>query len=173
MQRYRFQIHFHPPQLHQPDTVSTKASAVKKFRFLTAAQVKRLHGTLIADAQPTQPSLLESAVQSPMNTKYYNNQQNLFQLAASLSEKIMKNHAYQDGNKRTALVAADMFLKMNGYKLQQTPLQPDQNLENAHVAVCTNAWTAEDLGRFYEQKATAIEEWTPEVMAYRNEAIEY
>jgi len=40
----------------------------------------------------------------------------VFQLAANLSEKIMKNHAYQDGNKRTALVAADMFLKINGYK---------------------------------------------------------
>ncbi|KAH7399646.1 hypothetical protein BKA66DRAFT_589608 [Pyrenochaeta sp. MPI-SDFR-AT-0127] len=101
---------------------------------------------------------------------------NLFQLAASLSEKIMKNHAYQDGNKRTALVAADMFLKINGFKLQETPLQlgdVSQDLENAHVAVCTNAWTAEELGRFYEEKAKAIEAWTPEIMAYRNEAIEY
>ena len=88
-----------------------------KFRFLTAAQVKRLHGTLIGTTQPTQPALLESAVQSPLNIKYYNNQQDLFQLAAALSEKIMKNHAYQDGNKRTALVAADMFLKINGWKL--------------------------------------------------------
>jgi death-on-curing family protein len=137
------------------------ASNVIKFRFLTAAQVRRLHGTLIiANAQPTQPALLESAVQSPLNIMYYSNQQNLFQLAASLSEKIMKNHAYQDGNKRTALVAADMFLKINGFQLQDTPLQPDnvsENLENAHVAVCTNAWTAEELGLFYEQKAKAIE----------------
>ncbi|KAF2444494.1 DOC family protein [Karstenula rhodostoma CBS 690.94] len=152
------------------------ASNIPKFRFLTAAQVRRLHGTLIANAQPTQPALLESAVQSPLNIKYYNNEQNLFQLAASLPEKIMKNHAYQDGNKRTALVAADMFLKINGYKLQETPLQTgnvSQDLENAHVAVCTNAWTAEELGRFYEQSAKAIEEWTPEILAYRNEATEY
>jgi hypothetical protein len=88
----------------------------------------------------------------------------------------MKNHAYQDGDKRTALVAAYMFLKIKGYKLQETPLQPgnvSQNLENALVAVCTNAWTAEESGRFYEQNARAIETWTPEIMAFRNEATEY
>ncbi|KAF2788603.1 DOC family protein [Melanomma pulvis-pyrius CBS 109.77] len=137
------------------------ASNVQRFRFLTAAQVRRLHGVFIGNAQPTQPALLESAVQSPINIKYYNNQQNLFQLAASLSEKIMKNHAYQDGNKRTAVVAVDMFLKINGWKLQETLLQPDnvsQDMEDAHVAVCTNAWTAEKMGQFYEQKAKAIEE---------------
>jgi death-on-curing family protein len=47
-----------------------------------------------------------------MNVKHYSGQSNLFQLAANLSEKIMKNHAFQDGNKRAALVAADMFLKI-------------------------------------------------------------
>ena len=92
-----------------------------------------------------------------MNIKYYTSQQNLFQLAASLAEKIMKNHAFQDGNKRTALLAADMFLKMNGYELKGSSLQPEdggQELENAHVAVCTNAWAAGELGRVYERTAT-------------------
>jgi death-on-curing family protein len=152
------------------------ASKVLKFRFPTAAQVTRLHGMFIAPAQPTQPALLESAVQSPLNIKHYNNQHDLFQLAASLSVKLIKNHAYQDGNKRTALVVADMFLKMNGFKLQETPLQPSnvsRDLENAHVAVCTNVWTAEDLGRLYEQEAEAIDVYTPEILAYRNEATEY
>jgi death-on-curing family protein len=61
-----------------------------------------------------QLGLLDSTVASPMNVKHYSGQSNLFQLAANLSEKIMKNHAFQDGNKRAALVAADMFLKING-----------------------------------------------------------
>jgi hypothetical protein len=68
-----------------------------------------------------------------------------------------------------------MLLNINGYKLQAKPLQPDhvsQELENAHVAVCTNAWTAEELVRFYEQNAEPIEAWTPEIMAYRNGAEE-
>jgi len=77
----------------------------------------------------------------------------------------MKNHAYQDGNKRTALVAADMFLKINGYKLQKVQLQANdtndrvnQSIADAHVAVCTSAWTAEQLRQFYQSMASEIEE---------------
>ncbi|CAP93395.1 Pc16g07250 [Penicillium rubens Wisconsin 54-1255] len=47
----------------------------------------------------------------------------------------------RDGNKRTALVAADMFLKINGYTLLNRPFANDPNnkaLANAHVAVVTN-----------------------------------
>ena len=149
----------------------------KILRFLTTAQVKRLHATLInADTLPSQPNLLDSAVHSPMNHKHYNNQDNIFQLAAALSESIMKNHAFQDGNKRTALVAADMFLKINGYCLQKIPLQADDandKLANAHVAVCTNAWTAEQLGQFYQSIASPIKAWSPDILVYREGATEY
>ena len=101
----------------------------------------------------------------------------MFQLAASLSEKIIKNHAYQDGNKRTALVAAGMFLKINGYKLQKVPLQANddrvnQSIADAHVAVCTSAWTAEQLGQFYQSVASEIEEWSADIMEYKNAATE-
>lgn len=144
------------------------APATKTFRFLTLSQINRLHGVYInPNAQPTQPNLLQSAVDSPMNIKHYEKQDNLFQLAASLSEKIMKNHAYQDGNKRTALVAADMFLKINGYELHKVPLKEYKNnqvLVRAHVAVCTNTCTAEQLGAYYQSLATAIEAWTPEIL---------
>lgn len=49
--------------------------------------------------------MLESAVHSPINLEHYSRQRNPFQLAADLSEKAMRNHAYMDGNKRTALVS--------------------------------------------------------------------
>ncbi|THC89115.1 hypothetical protein EYZ11_011442 [Aspergillus tanneri] len=73
-------------------------------------------------------------------------EEDVFRLAANLAEKIMKNHAFQDGNKRTALLAADMFLKINGYYLQKVPFAEDthnKGLANAHVAVVTNQWTAD------------------------------
>jgi prophage maintenance system killer protein len=92
--------------------------------------------------------MLESAVDSPMNLKHYENQNDVFQLASNLSEKIMKNHAYQDGNKRTAPLAAAMFLKINGHVLRNIPFQEDsvnRGLANAHVSVVTNEWTAEQL----------------------------
>ncbi|KAJ5715409.1 DOC family protein [Penicillium malachiteum] len=126
-------------------------------RFLTFAQVQRLHATLIIpNAIPTQPSMLESAVHSPMNQKHYANIEDIFQLAANLAEKLMKNHAFQDGNKRTALVAADMFLKLNGFSLQEVPSADDilnPRLANAQVAVVTKEWTAENLGNYYKSIA--------------------
>lgn len=111
-----------------------------------------------------------------MNIKYYEQEDNIFQLAANLAEKIMKNHAYQDGNKRTALLAADMFLKINGFKLQKTPMAHDavnHGITNAHVAVVTSQWDAKQLGQYYESIATPIETWTTIVMEYRNAATEY
>lgn len=147
------------------------------FRFLTVSQVKKLHSRhVIPHGRPTQPDLLESAVQSPINIKYYSNENDLFTLAANLSEKIMKNHAYQDGNKRTALLAADMFLKINGYRLQKAPLSQDTtgvDLANAHSAVCTGQWTVSDLAGYYRQIAEEIPRWTNEITAFRDESSQY
>ncbi|GME34742.1 hypothetical protein AJ78_06062 [Neofusicoccum parvum] len=143
-----------------------------RYRFLTSAQVKRLYISGIGNAQPTQPGLLDSAVASPINNKNYG-QENLFQLAAILSEKIVKNHAFQDGNKRTALLAADMFLKINGYVLQQTPLAPDTNndgITEAHVKVATGSWSAIELASYYESIVTPLVGSPQDVVGYRNGA---
>lgn len=140
----------------------SSSAAHKTFRFLTTSQTQRLHQRFVnATAVPSQVNLLDSAIDGPMNAQYYGNQQNIFQLAANLSAKIMKNHAFPDGNKRTALVAADMFLKINGYELQKEPFhgQDDHNesLATAHVAVVTNKLTTEQLGDHYQSIATAVE----------------
>ena len=69
-----------------------------------------------------------------------------------------------------------MFLKINGYILQEVPLGKDhvnQTLADAHVSVCTNTWTAEKLGNYYQSVAIPIKELSPEIMEYRNAAIEY
>lgn len=134
------------------------ASRAKTLHFLVAEQVKRLHACHIdPKAQPTQPNLLFSALDSPINQKHYAQEENVFKLAAILSEKLMKNHAYGDGNKRTALLAAATFLKINGYALQQQTLQAadknSQGLEEAHVAVCSNSMTTEQLAEYYESVA--------------------
>ncbi|MCJ1345140.1 hypothetical protein MMC31_003345 [Peltigera leucophlebia] len=148
----------------------------KAYRFLSSAQVQRLYTSTIASASPTQPRLLDSAIDSPKNVNHYGREENLFQLAANLSEKVMKNHAYQDGNKRTALLAADMFLKLNGYRLRHIPLVRDRvgnGLADAHVAVTTNQWSVEELGRYYEQVATKADKTAEEILYSRDGATEY
>jgi death-on-curing family protein len=133
------------------------STTTKTLRFLTSAQVTRVHKYGIALREPSQQAMLESAINSPANTMYYENEENIFQLAANLSEKIMMNHAYQDGNKRTALLAADMFLRINGYQLQKTPMADNDEVSramtDAQVAVVTKKWERQRLGEFYESIA--------------------
>ena len=56
---------------------------------------------------------LESAVFRPQ-TGYY---EDSIAEAAALFESIVQNHPFLDGNKRTALAAADVHLRMNGLEL--------------------------------------------------------
>ncbi|KAG6037113.1 hypothetical protein E4U41_005325 [Claviceps citrina] len=150
-------------------------------RFLTALQAKRLHAQLIAPSLPSQPTMLDSAVDSPMNHKHYHGQTDVFQLAGTLAEKVLLNHPYQDGNKRTALYAADVFLKMNGYQLgggtaataatddadddDDDGAHFDERLANAHVLVATRQWTSDDLARFYASVARPLDEASREVQS--------
>ncbi|KAF5023040.1 hypothetical protein F66182_4924 [Fusarium sp. NRRL 66182] len=131
-------------------------------RFLTATQVKRFYTRHIAKSSPTQPAMLESATNSPINHEYYG-QTDLFLLAGVLAEKIILNHPYQNGNKRTALYAADMFLKTNGYQLQTKPMakrdeELDKGLSDAHIFVASGRWTSEDLGGYYRSIAQPLTE---------------
>lgn len=39
-------------------------------------------------------------------------------MAAALLESLLMNHPFIDGNKRVAFFATDVFLRLNGYKIQ-------------------------------------------------------
>lgn len=58
--------------------------------------------------------LLESALYRP-RTGYY---ADLAEMAAALFESLIMNHPFVDANKRVAFFATDVFLRLNGYKLQ-------------------------------------------------------
>jgi death on curing protein len=60
--------------------------------------------------------LLESALARPLNLHAYG-EPSLSRLAASYAFGIARNHPFVDGNKRTALVAAELFLGLNGFDL--------------------------------------------------------
>ncbi|MEI6385984.1 MAG: type II toxin-antitoxin system death-on-curing family toxin [Spirochaetota bacterium] len=61
--------------------------------------------------------LIESALAKPRNLAVYS-QPDLADLAASYAFGLAKNHAFIDGNKRTAWVVARVFLADNGLSLQ-------------------------------------------------------
>ena len=62
--------------------------------------------------------LFESAMDRPRNLfAYLEPPATLFQLAASYAFGLAKNHAFVDGNKRTAFVVCLSFLRQNGIVL--------------------------------------------------------
>ena len=61
-------------------------------------------------------NLLESALSRPLNLAAYG-EPDVCALAAAYGYGISRNHAFIDGNKRTALVATELFLRLNGWRL--------------------------------------------------------
>lgn len=86
-------------------------------RFLTVEQVGSLHQMAIerfGGLHGVRDSfLLEAAVIHPRNVHHYG-QGDLFDVAAAYCYHIAQAQAYIDGNKRTAVAAALVFLQCNG-----------------------------------------------------------
>ena len=64
------------------------------------------------------PAALESALVRPFTSLGGEDMfPNLWSKVAALIHSIITFHPFADGNKRTALIAADVCLKLNGFKL--------------------------------------------------------
>lgn len=78
------------------------------------AEQLRLHG---GAAGIRDEGMLESALARPLQ-KEAHGEPDLAELAAAYLFGIVKNHTFVDGNKRTGLAAADLFLFFNGLSLE-------------------------------------------------------
>ena len=90
--------------------------------YLTAEQVLFIHARLISETGGAHGvrdlGLLQSAVARPQAT--FDGQDlypDLFSKAAAIMESLVGNHAFVDGNKRTAITSVGLFLRINGYRL--------------------------------------------------------
>ena len=63
---------------------------------------------------------LEGALARPANHYFYEGEDDVLVLACVLLIAIGRAHAFMQGNKRTALLAANLFLMRNGYVLRHT-----------------------------------------------------
>jgi len=86
-------------------------------RFLKLAEVLHLHDESLARfgglAGIGNPGLVESALASAQNTFWYGGG-GVFEIAAAYAFHIAEAQAFLDGNKRTAVAAAVLFLRVNG-----------------------------------------------------------
>jgi death-on-curing protein len=86
--------------------------------FLSRDEVLAIHSTLLerfgGPAGVRDYGLLESALHRPRTGHYAD----LAEMSSALFESLIMNHPFVDGNKRVAFFATDVFLRLNGYKLQ-------------------------------------------------------
>ena len=86
--------------------------------------------------------MLESALARPQQLHAYGDPPpDLADLAASLAFGLARNHPFVDGNKRTAAVACETFLMLNGASLDATDLE----LYPVHVALADGSLPEADF----------------------------
>jgi len=89
----------------------------KAVNFLSVDEVLAIHERLVqrfgGPDGIRDRGLLESALYRAQ-TGYY---ESLEEMAAAQFESLLLNHPFVDGNKRVAFFATDVFLRMNGWKM--------------------------------------------------------
>ncbi len=94
---------------------------MKRRAWLLLRDVVALHSEQIAQfggrAGLRDKAMLESALARPRNRAAYASA-NDFDIAAAYAFGIAKNHPFYDGNKRTALVCAFVFLDLHGWQIE-------------------------------------------------------
>jgi death-on-curing protein len=86
-------------------------------KWLRPEQVKDLNRKALYEGEPhglNPGSDLEGALNRPRGHHYYEGTESLCELAALYAIALAKAHAFQDGNKRTALLTIRAFLRANG-----------------------------------------------------------
>ena len=96
--------------------------------------------------------LLESALARPLNVRAYG-EPSLARLAAAYAFGIAKNHPFVDGNKRAALVAAELFLAVNGFDL----IADDVEVVKAFLALAAGEVSEEELAAWIDRNSRTRE----------------
>lgn len=129
----------------------------KKIIFLTIGQVLFIHDQMVKRFGGSHGirdiGLIESAVARPQSSfggKYL--YKSIFDKAAALLQSLLKNHPFIDGNKRTALTSAGMFLKKNGYGLVN---QHKEEVEFA-IRVDNGNLTVEQISKWLKEHSVKI-----------------
>lgn len=87
--------------------------------------------------------LLESALARPQHAAHYE-EADLVRQAATLLWGLVRDHPFSDGNKRTAYLATETFLELNGYTLRGASLDARFRLL---VSIADGRSTVDDVER--------------------------
>lgn len=93
---------------------------------------------------------LESAMMRPRNLALYG-EPDAAALAASYAFGIARNHPFVDGNKRTAAVASETFLMLNGFTLTAT----DAEVVVAFLTLAAGEVSEDDMADWFGSHLSA------------------
>ena len=120
--------------------------------FLTLDEVRRIHARSLAEHGGSEgtrdPGLVESALASAKNSFYYGHG-DLFDIAAAYAFHLAESQAFVDGNKRTAVASAMVFLARNGVYAQPAKWE----LYLAMIDIAEKKITKADLANIFRQCA--------------------
>lgn len=125
-----------------------------KIHFLTTIEIKRIHINQIDSYGGMHGirdlRLLDSATHYPQATfeKQYL-QPDIYHMAAGYIYGIVKNHPFIDGNKRTGLIVAMLFLAYNGIFIKAE----DEELFHLTVAIAESKISEKDVALFFTQRS--------------------
>jgi len=108
-------------------------------KYFSAEEILRLHWQVVKDYggahgvrdEKRLLSVTEAPKQAVFGQEQYSS---IHEKAAVYLRNLISDHPFIDGNKRTAVTVAAIFLGRNGYVLTSTP----QQLENFAVKIATN-----------------------------------
>jgi death-on-curing protein len=120
--------------------------------FLTLDEILEIHRDQIerygGDEGIRDNGLLESAVAMPQQSfggEYL--YRDIFEMAAAYAFHLAENQAFVDGNKRTGLAAAYMFLALNGHRL----VEHGDRLYEAMIAIGTHRLDKGGLAQVFRE----------------------
>jgi len=120
--------------------------------FLTLDEVLQIHTRSLAEHGGMEgtrdPDLVDSALASAKNTFFYGSG-DLFDVAAGYAFHLAESQAFFDGNKRTAVAAALVFLALNGVYAQP----PKWELYLAMMGLAEKKLTKKDLATLFRKAA--------------------
>lgn len=127
-------------------------------KYLTVEQVMMIH-----DAVEPKTSFirdkgaLESAVARPQMTAFGEEiYQNIFQKAAALMHSLVKNHCFENGNKRTALITTLAFLTINDYVIPQVKLGDIEEIVDFMDGVAIDSQDIESMAELFSSVSELV-----------------
>ena len=127
--------------------------------YLTAEQDLFLHARLVAETGGGHGvrdlSMLLSAVGRPLaSIDDQDLYPGLYSKAGALMDSLIRNHPFVDGNKRTGIAAAALFLRINGFWLDVT----NAELERFTLEAAQSLHTVDEIADWLQAHVRAIED---------------